>query len=333
MGDMADYYSELELADDAALQSFLRSVEDCDGLEIHKDDWPIAYHLADKGLITLGSPRGPNRSFMRAELVTVPVYTLQSPPPTETPMAIQWNTDPASLISPVCIEIYGPSYTGRTHLALTHRAPIALLHCHERLCGTVNSPLFSRKDIRTFDFASPIKGADDESLADSAMVCIDQFEAAYDDALTWARTVIIDTHTELWEIMRFAYFGAEKPTIVKGMGKEGRMDVVWAGINGRWRRLRTKWKSSTDTDLILIGRSGDLWVNNKATDKQVSKGQKSIPYDADIRIETSKALGGDFSFTYIKPGINYALQGITLPNTNMPLLLSGIYGNTPADWE
>ena len=253
--------------------------------------------------------------------------------PLPMPPTIQWNTDPAALISPVCIEIYGPSYTGRTHLALTHRAPIALLHYNERLSGTITCDAFKDKDIRTCNFALPIQGTGAQSISDSAMASLDLFEANYDDALTWARTIIVDTHTELWEVMRFAYFGAEKPEIVKGKGHEGRRDVMWADINGRWRLMRTKWKSTSNIDLIFIGRSTEGYLNDKPTGKQASKGNKNIAYDADIRIETSKDLSGDFKSTYIKPGINYALQGLTLPNVNMPMILSAIYSNTPADWE
>ena len=51
---------------------------------------------------------------------------------------ILWQTTVEELTaSPLMIEIYGRTYSGRTHLALTHRAPIAFLHCAERISGTI----------------------------------------------------------------------------------------------------------------------------------------------------------------------------------------------------
>ena len=45
--------------------SLLAGVQRCDGLELHRDDWPTACSLSDKGLVRLSSPRGPGKNFMR----------------------------------------------------------------------------------------------------------------------------------------------------------------------------------------------------------------------------------------------------------------------------
>ena len=53
--------------DDEA-NEMLREVRECNGAEIHRDEWPIAEALASHGKIFLGSPRGPGGNWKRAGL-------------------------------------------------------------------------------------------------------------------------------------------------------------------------------------------------------------------------------------------------------------------------
>lgn len=46
----------------------LKTVIDCDGAEIHRDDWSFAEELEKEGKITLDAPHGPGRNWRRAEL-------------------------------------------------------------------------------------------------------------------------------------------------------------------------------------------------------------------------------------------------------------------------
>jgi hypothetical protein len=50
----------------ADLKAMHQMIVDCDGAEIHRDDWPDAERLVASGHITLGGARGPDRSFRRA---------------------------------------------------------------------------------------------------------------------------------------------------------------------------------------------------------------------------------------------------------------------------
>lgn len=43
-------------------------IVDCDGAEIHRDEWPAAERLVKSGHITLGEARGPGKAFRRARL-------------------------------------------------------------------------------------------------------------------------------------------------------------------------------------------------------------------------------------------------------------------------
>lgn len=230
------------------------------------------------------------------------------------------------------IEIYGRTYSGRTHLALTHRAPIAFLHCAERISGTVEA-FISTKDVRVYDFGSRIEGRTCKEISISADASLNRFTDAWDDALTWARTIVLDTHTDLWELFRLKYFGGEKPESLTGT----RRDTMWADINGEWRLHFTKAKTA-GVDLVLIGRAKDEYKNDKVTGGILSRGQKDIPYNCDIRLETSFAQAEDasnnsFVARLVKAGINYRMTGVPLTNTTLPQVLSLVYGNSEDDWQ
>jgi len=54
---------------DAAATGMLAAIAETDGAEIPREQWPLAEVLVARGLITLGSPRGPGGDWRRAELV------------------------------------------------------------------------------------------------------------------------------------------------------------------------------------------------------------------------------------------------------------------------
>lgn len=53
---------------EAKKHQLLHVIEECDGAEVHREDWPLAEELRDQGLIILSSARGPSGDWKRAEL-------------------------------------------------------------------------------------------------------------------------------------------------------------------------------------------------------------------------------------------------------------------------
>lgn len=243
-------------------------------------------------------------------------------------MTIQWNTDPAILQTyPRRIHIYGPSGTGRTYLSMTHRAPIALLHCGETITGTVDE-FMATKDVREYNFsAGDIKARSRDELAAVAERTVAKFTDAYIDALTWANTIVIDTESELWEEYRFKYFGGEKPETLTGTRRE----ALWGDINAEWRMIHKRWKEAKGPDLVMISMSSEGYLNNKPTGRQTPKGNKTVHYNSDIQIETSH--DGEYFGTVTKAGINDQVRDLKLPRPTLPLILASIYSNSPSDWE
>lgn len=46
-------------------RTLLENAIDCDGIEVHREDWEAAQELVDKGRADLGPARGPDRGFRR----------------------------------------------------------------------------------------------------------------------------------------------------------------------------------------------------------------------------------------------------------------------------
>ncbi|KKL14885.1 hypothetical protein LCGC14_2511180 [marine sediment metagenome] len=52
-------------------QEWLEVITNCDGAEVQEGAWKIVEELVKAGLVSLGSARGPDGSWRRAELVEV----------------------------------------------------------------------------------------------------------------------------------------------------------------------------------------------------------------------------------------------------------------------
>ena len=54
-------------------QEWLDCIKECDGAEVHRDDWETVGELVDLGLVDLGSARGPGGDWRRAVLKGQPI--------------------------------------------------------------------------------------------------------------------------------------------------------------------------------------------------------------------------------------------------------------------
>jgi len=60
-------------------KEILGNCRECDGIEVHKDDWHIIEPLETQGLCQLGPARGPEKAWRRMDLC-VPVLCTSSAP-------------------------------------------------------------------------------------------------------------------------------------------------------------------------------------------------------------------------------------------------------------
>lgn len=257
-----------------------------------------------------------------------------------------WEEAPTEFdLRHVCMEIYGPTDTGRSTLALTAPGPIAYFHAHEKIAGLFEKFTRTGKMIRHHKFGGVFRGSPDDIQA-QAMVSVDRFEKALTDAYSWARSIVIDTHTELWEIYQLARLG----TMVRNdrNEKDNKMgQLVYTEINNRWlsmlKEFRVQQPTSNKpflTNLIIIGQTKDEYKKNKITGKTestglaVSAGQKKVPFFCDVRVRTDyKKRENEFTATIEKPWWNNDVRNMELENSSFSQIMSLITETDESEWE
>lgn len=255
---------------------------------------------------------------------------------TPTNGKVVWEKAPTKLVRKSCfVEVYGDTGTGRTSWALSAPGPIALLHAAEKLEGVVQRYSVD-KDIRMFNFGGVFKGTNDE-VSKQSMVLWKKLEDAWYDAFTWARTIVLDTHTEAWELIRLAYFGDLKPS-------GGRVDANYGPVNARWRSLFKHFKTQDRTNIVVIGQTKDEYKtegksNNgmgQRTGRTIVAGQKEVGFLADVRIRTSFDMSsGTFQSEVQKPWWNGVCIGLELQDdmSTFPQAMSMITETDEEKWR
>ncbi len=223
-------------------------------------------------------------------------------------MPTTWQPAPTELTrKSVFLEVYGDTGTGRTSFALSSPAPIALIHASEKIEGIIQ-PFARDKEIRLCDFGQAIFNRNSKDIEIQAGKVWSILREAWYDAFTWARTIILDTHTEAWELLRLAAFGALKPV-------KGRVDANYGPVNAEWRSLFKHFRHQDKANVIVIGQTKEEYKGTtgmgQRTGRTIRSGQKEIPYIADAIVRTSHN-NGEFASTIEKGWWNAHSEGIEL---------------------
>lgn len=228
----------------------------------------------------------------------------------------------------VHMQLYGETGTGRTSVALSAPGPIALMHADEKIDGIVEPFVRDGKKVRTYNFGGTFSGST-EQIASQANEAMKDFYRAWADAFTWARTVILDTHTELWELLRLARFG--KLAQVK--------PIHYGPVNAEWQSIFKMFRRQDKANLICIGKIREKYdKNDKPTGKMEQAGQKDFGYLSDIRIRMDKSItksGVEFSGMIEKAWFNAQMEGTELPEAMLtfPEILETITEIPSTEWE
>jgi hypothetical protein len=94
-----------------------------------------------------------------------------------------------------------------------------------------------------------------------------KLEAAYQTALRQARTIVVDSATEMWELLRVAAFGKLQQV----------MPHMYAPVNQEMVRL-IKLAYDSDANLILIHRLKAEWINDRRTGNYEFSGMRDVPF-------------------------------------------------------
>jgi hypothetical protein len=106
--------------------------------------------------------------------------------------------------------VSGEVGSGKTHLALTAPDPIVVFNIDRGLEAVADQPDFNDKEIYQHLITwSPGETDDDDELQSSAIRLKNEFKSKLRSAVAGgARTLVVDTGSRLWEIYRYAQFGA-----------------------------------------------------------------------------------------------------------------------------
>jgi hypothetical protein len=233
----------------------------------------------------------------------------------------------------VFMRIYGDTGTGRTSLALTAPGPIGLCHTAEKLDGIVQR--FAReKVIRMANFAGTFRGSA-QDIANQANAIWSRVQGAWFDGLdNWARTVVMDTDTEGWELIRLARFGELNP--------RGRTDSLYGPVNAEWRSLFKRFRAQDRCNVISIGQTKDEYrefikngqKSSERTGRTIMAGMKEMSFMSDVVIRTDRKPDGGFIATIEKGWFNAHTEGMTFENEDIRFsyIMSLITETDEAEW-
>lgn len=157
------------------------------------------------------------------------------------------------------VSIEGTPKSGKTTLAFSLPGPIVLLNFDYGEGKPVGDALKAGKEVMKADYNLTLPLGIDRSKADKVKDIYDPvLDRWKNDYLTvvagkLARTIIIDTASELWELMRLSYFGK----LVKVPPH------LYVQANAEYRDLIRAGKDA-GINVILIHKVRDIWEDNPA---------------------------------------------------------------------
>lgn len=164
------------------------------------------------------------------------------------------------------VSVEGMDKQGKTHFALTAPAPLVFFNFDIGLEGVLHKHLGNGRDIYVQDVRLPaVKDTGDYNY----LSALETFKRAYVDtmAMPEVQSIVIDTATELWELMRMARFG--KLTQV--------MPHHYGPVNAEYREI-LRMAYDSDKNLILVHKVKAEYVNDKNTGNMVRSGFKDTGF-------------------------------------------------------
>jgi hypothetical protein len=226
----------------------------------------------------------------------------------------------------VCVA--GPEKWGKNHLAYTAPGPI---FCQSLDTGSKETaykyieggPFWDgSRTITVAKYEVEIKGdynwTDAESeemrrmVANAAAPVWDQWVADFEYALDNAATVVWDTETEAWELLRLARFGVLTPKTGRDRGN------VWGPVNAEYRRL-IRLANDKNVNFVLVQKVKDEYANDKKTGKKERKGFSDIGYMSQV-VCWAQRTGTNFSLVVTDCRQNPMLNGVEIPDNSWEML-------------
>jgi len=232
--------------------------------------------------------------------------------------------------------IEGRGGSGKSHLACTAPGPIAFMDLDFNSEPVRKKALVNGKEIWYAKYVIP-SGArrqkDDGGLnpafARAAVAAWNNFQADYFQALEEARTVVIDTATEAWELCRLAHFLPEWGRIEKIKAHH------YTPLNSSFRNLlRAGYES--DANVLLLHKVKKEWKGEGWSGKWERAGFGDIEFVSQVNLRTSVDKYGEFRVEILKCTQNPLLVGdvVEKPMNTIPWLATMVFEDSDlAAWE
>lgn len=227
----------------------------------------------------------------------------------------------------IIASIWGHDGFGKTHFAFSAPGPIALFNFDIGHEGVVHK-FTSQKEIREIQITVPRDSDNCKKEADDLWI---KFNTTYDIALSNARTIIVDTATELWALLRLARFG--KLTQV--------MPYQYTPVNAEFSSIIKRAFDAVGTNVIFLHRARAIYINDKNTGKYEQSGFSGMFYDVQLRGQMQRwdpdaeHSTVQFGITIEKSRHNPALIGQTFTGSmaTFPMIAQmAIAGTKAEDW-
>lgn len=229
----------------------------------------------------------------------------------------------------VHFDIVGPTDSGRTTLALTAPGPIALAHTAEKVDGIYQQAVAKGKEVRLLNFGGAFKGSAEDIIKAASEPWNRMKRGWYSAVNGWARSAIMDTASEGWELIRLARLGS--------LTAKGRIDAMYGPVNAEWLSLFKSAKlDGATTNIITIHQEQEVYKNDKPSGKMGHRGMKQMPYQADVIVRMDRdPRGREYTATLEKPWYNGEMRGavFTGDDIRFSLIMETITGIPESEWE
>lgn len=181
------------------------------------------------------------------------------------------------------LSIDGLPKEGKTNFTLTAPGPIAIHNLDLGLEGVAEK--FSDKEIYEFLYTIPMSaslpGSEFAAMAEAGQRVWKEFVVNYRDSLSKMRTVVVDTGSEAWALVRLARLG--KLTSV--------LPVQYTAVNAEFRQLVQLALSQNTCNVIFTHKVKDQYKDDKKTGLVERAGFGEIEYDVQTVLKAVRDFG------------------------------------------
>lgn len=216
--------------------------------------------------------------------------------------------------------------SGKTYFGLSAPAPIAYINLDLNDDGVIQKYQREKKIYRSCYSLPNGNGSNTDKISEAAQnawdsICNDFMGALHDNSI---RSIVIDTATELWELLRLAVYGKLSGVISRD----------YQHANAVYRQL-IREVEGTEKNLVLLHKLTNEYKADKPTGNMVRAGFKHTGYlvqcEIDMRKVSTEEFPDKFHAIISKCTLNPEVEGVELQgdSVNFTSLAQFVF----PDWE